>query len=139
MGIERFEGGSMETEAASFRRNPYETRMNEAANFGKFEEAGFVNVSPQNLDNLRGTGSPMDYGGYSPNEMQEQFRKFYAMDQGQIAWDADTYNAFYGDRGVTVTQDGNGPPSVSNGHERLRYAQETNQPYIPVHVYKISY
>ena len=138
MGIENFEGGNS-IEAAGFHRNPYETRMDEAGNFGKFEDAGFHFVRPNNLDNQRGNGPPLDYGGYSPSEMQEQFRKFYAMDQGQIPWDADTYNAFFGETdAVTVMQDGK-DSWVSGGHERLRYAQETNQPYIPVHLHKINY
>jgi hypothetical protein len=143
MGIESFNGGdAAEQEAASFRFNRYESRVGEADSvdnsFGKFDDAGFQCVAPEKLPDQRGSGTPYEYDGLAPEEMQAEFQRFYAMDQGAMAWDSSTHDAFYGDRGVTVVQDG-GMVDVSRGHERLRYAQETNQPYLPVHVFKTRY
>ena len=142
MGIEGFDGSDyFEKQAAESQFNKYEASVGEAgsvdSNFGKFEDGGFVRVDPGALE-MQSPGSPTEYGGVSPSDMQEQFRKFYEMDGGQTPWDQATIDAFFGDGGVTLVQDGD-KNFVSAGHERLRYAQETHQPYLPAHVFKTHY
>lgn len=143
MGIEGYDGNDyLEKEAAEFQMNKYEARVGEAdsvdQNFGKFEDGGLHRVGPYQLEDLRGSGPPDQYGDLSPHELQQQFDYFYANDQTQAALDQGLINASFGGEVVTVTQDGS-KYEVSDGHEMLRFAQETNQPYVPVHHYSIRY